>query len=674
MLNEKSEAEGVGGTIAARDRVPRRLDNADTDRLAIRRGLVAVLAFAVPLVLAFNGGAYDVVTRQQMALPWLWAAALAVAFGLLPLARRSPQAQRALAAMAAFVLWTALSSLWSDSAERTSIEIARTVAYAGVLSTVLLSLSASTWRAAAHGLCAALLVLPIASLASRLAPGFFPSAVDASTLAGDRLLYPLEYWNAVACWAAMAIAAGLALSAHSRDWVRTVSLALVPVAIVTLYLTYSRGGIAAAAVGCVVVLAASRNRVTAAAHLVSAILLSGVAIAVIQTQPAIAEGTAGDGGVVVGLAVLAACGGCVQIARLTRRRGFDVRRVSLPSGGRIAVLVAALAAAAIVIAGPNLAARESRQFTDQSYVSNSPSPARLGSLDGPRAEIWSSAFRAFESAPLTGIGPGTFVYWWTGDVTNGDQLQDAHSLYIETLAELGLPGLLALLAFLGLLVAAALRALRSLVRGRDLGAAAAMIGIGAVFLTQAGVDWMWEIPAIALPGLGALTIAAASASKSLRRRGAITPARVALTLLCIVAGAAQIPALVSTQSLRTSAGLLPGGFDARARKLAEDASAASPWAASPHSQLALIDLARGQTSAARSEIKLAIEREPTNWVLPFIELRAALAQGDSAGALGALDRAAQLNPSIGDDAARIRRQIAAGNLAEPQLPRSGGAP
>jgi len=542
----------------------------------------------VPLVLAFHGGGYDVVLRQQSALIWLWLMALAVAFGFLPSARLSRSARLIAFALAALALWTALSPIWSESVERTSIEIARTVAYAGVLGAIVLGLNSSTWRAAAYGLCAALLTMPVLSLVSRIGPGIFSVSAYPSSFAGNRLLFPLDYWNAVACWSAMAIAAGLAISAHTRDWRRPLSLALVPVAITTLYLTYSRGGVASAIAGTLVVLAVSRNRVTAAAHALVAIAGGAICILAVVSQPAIADGTSGRGGLVVAIAIAIAAALCGAATERSGVRGLDRRSVELPAPRTMLISGLVVVAVAIGVAGPSLTARESRAFSDRSSVSNQPDPARLVTLDGPRAEIWSSAFRAFESEPLTGIGPGTFAYWWQRDVTDGDQLQDAHSLYIETLAELGIPGLLILLGLIAALLAGALKARAAASRARDAGAATAMIGVGAVFLVQAGVDWMWEIPALTLPGLGALAIATSSLSHRRRTGRSLSSGRLALTALCIVAGATQIPGLITTESLRTSAELAPNGFTQRAGDLAVDAREASPWAASPHSQLALI--------------------------------------------------------------------------------------
>jgi hypothetical protein len=81
-------------------------------------------------------------------------------------------------------------------------------------------------------------------------------------------------------------------------------------------------------------------------------------------------------------------------------------------------------------------------------------------------------------------------------------VRDAHSLYLETLAELGLLGL----ALLGLALAPPLLAAFR-------GASAAAAGGYVAFLVHAGLDWDWELPAVTLAGLlcGAALIALANA-------------------------------------------------------------------------------------------------------------------------------------------------------------------
>ena len=76
-------------------------------------------------------------------------------------------------------------------------------------------------------------------------------------------------------------------------------------------------------------------------------------------------------------------------------------------------------------------------------------------------------------------------------------MADAHSLYVETASELGLIGLAALALLIGGTAAAAAGAVRRL-RPQAAGPVAAL----AAFAVQAGLDWHWEMPAVALVALG----------------------------------------------------------------------------------------------------------------------------------------------------------------------------
>jgi O-antigen ligase len=85
-----------------------------------------------------------------------------------------------------------------------------------------------------------------------------------------------------------------------------------------------------------------------------------------------------------------------------------------------------------------------------------------------------------------------------------DKSGDAHSLYLETLAELGVIGFAFLLAFMAGTAAAVVRLYRVAP-----GPATALAGGLAAWAVHAGLDWDWEMPAVTLPALmlGAAAIA-----------------------------------------------------------------------------------------------------------------------------------------------------------------------
>ncbi len=115
------------------------------------------------------------------------------------------------------------------------------------------------------------------------------------------------------------------------------------------------------------------------------------------------------------------------------------------------------------------------------------------SLLGSRDAYWSVARTTAGAQLVTGSGAGTFAAVYAAKAPHGPPAQDAHSLYLETLAELGLIGLALLLACLML----------PLVVGRCATHSAAAIGMYVVFVLHAGLDWDWEMPVVVVAGLAA---------------------------------------------------------------------------------------------------------------------------------------------------------------------------
>jgi O-antigen ligase len=110
-----------------------------------------------------------------------------------------------------------------------------------------------------------------------------------------------------------------------------------------------------------------------------------------------------------------------------------------------------------------------------------------------RPHYWRVAWIEYKSHPLLGSGAGTFSDYWLHHRRGTDFARDAHSLYLESLAELGPVGLL----LIALALAAPFAGLR---RPAD-GVVAALVGAYVAFVVHAAVDWDWELPAVTLTGL-----------------------------------------------------------------------------------------------------------------------------------------------------------------------------
>jgi O-Antigen ligase len=622
----------------------RRTASEDTPlRLHARRVAGFAVAFVVTLILAFDGGGYDLVIRQEVGLA-IWALiALGLAVGVLPRAHLSTAAWTALGGFAAFAALNLLAHAWTDSDERTTAELARVLQYAGLVALAYLALNRYTWRGAALGFCAAAVVVSFFAAGARLFPGAIHDDLG-QALGFDRLSYPLDYWNGVACWGAMAIAVALALSANaSRIELRAVALATIPVSALSVYLTYSRFGVAAIAVAIVAVIALSRNRWTAVANACGAVGASAVVILVTRGQDEIARATGDAGAGTVVLILLVAGAGCALWALVTSRAHLD--RVRMDRSSAQLALGGALAAALVgVVALHGPLGDVWGEFKNDKAPAASAGTERLTTLGGSRYEVWSTAVDAFKEDRWRGIGPGTFEYYWSRHGEGPEFIRDAHSLYIEQLAELGMPGFLALLTALGGLLWAGIQARSRWRRGREIAAGSALLAVFVVFLAYAGIDWMWELGAVGTLAIGGVAVAGAG---GLERAHAAQPGpwlRVGLTVGALLLAAAQVPGLVSTQRVRASEsdldrGRLPAALDA-----ADDAVDAEPWAATPYATRALVLERSGDLAAAASDARQAIDRDRDDWRHHLLLARLEAERGSSRAALAQLAQARRLAP------------------------------
>jgi hypothetical protein len=620
-------------------------------RVRRRRTRVApALAFAgaAALIVVYalrGGGSYDRLVFEEHGLVVWWVLAVGVALGLLPRVRPPRIALALLGALAAYACWTALSLAWTASTELTTVELARSLDYLGVATLAVFVLDRDTWRPAAAGLgFGAVLVCGVA-VGSRLAPSVFGTDRIDTAFHIYRLSVPFGYWNSVTAWGAMCTAMGLAWSAHDTVCVRrAVSLASVPVAALTVYLTYSRAGVAGTAVAVVAVVALSRNRITALFHIATAAAGSAFVIAAVRGAPAIAHGTGTAGAVSVIAALLVAAAVCVGVAVVTGAARVD--RLRVPR--RLArALVAFGAMVALVVAGafgPRLASRGWHSFTRGTVVRSSADPtARLSSgLAGSRYPLWKSALAAGGAHPFGGTGAGTIALWWNQHGTDAEFVRDAHNLWLENLAELGAPGLILIVGVAGSAVALALTVRHRARRSTSAGAAAGLAAMLVVYLLHASVDWMWESTATTVLALAGVAILAARVSErvvALRRA-----VRVAIVLVAVVAGGVQVPALLSGAAVRRSQAAARAGRVGLALTWARRAVSAEPWSASAYEQRALVLESGGRLADAARDLSRAISYEPTNYTHWLLLARVQAERGMVTAAARDYRRAHTLRP------------------------------
>ncbi len=262
---------------------------------------------------------------------------------------------------------------------------------------------------------------------------------------------------------------------------------------------------------------------------------------------------------------------------------------------------------------------------------------RLFSLsNNGRVDLWAAAWQDFRQHPALGTGAGSFEQYWYANRTDGQTVRDGHSLYAETLAELGVPGFVLLFVLLGAPLVALVR-----VRGWPL---APLLGAAYVaFLVHAGVDWDWEVPAVTLLalliGVGLLAVVRERTSTSVTR----IP-RIALVVAVLVPLAGfSLYTLAGNRRLAGALGSLGGGNWKQAAARARDAAGWMPWSAGPWYALGAADAALGRRSQAVADIREAVARSPYDWTL-WVDLGNVSTGAERRAAYA---RARELNPRGG---------------------------
>jgi hypothetical protein len=463
--------------------------------------VAAACLLAGPAVLAFHSGGYFTQPRLIAAIvAWALVFALAVV-GSAPLPRTRP-GWLVLAGLVGMTGWSALSIVWASQAGPATENVQRLVLYVGALLLAVGVLrDARVQRVVEPALAAGATLVIGYGLSGRLLPDVVH--LDRSRSADGRLEQPLTYWNAEGALAAvgLVLCARLAGDRTRPPAIRALAAAAAAPLGAGLYLSYSRGAVAAAGVGLLVLLAAAPTRDQLRAVVIT--LTAGIAGAACSAAfPGVAslEGAhrGRDGAIVLALLAII---GVAAVLGARAGAGADER---LAGAGRIKPI--AVVAVAGVVAGLLVGALGERP--SQAELAAGAEPGRLATASSNRYEYWRVALDAFLREPLTGLGSGGFRVEWLKERTIAEAVKDTHSLELEAAAELGLPGLLALLLMVGGAVLAAGRALV-----RDAAAAAGASAAALTWLLHASIDWDWQLPAVTLPAIvltGALIVFAES--------------------------------------------------------------------------------------------------------------------------------------------------------------------
>lgn len=592
----------------------------------------------------------------------------------------SRAAKVAVAAFAAYVLWSFASILWADApgdalegSQRALLYLACFVLFA------LLPWTPRTVLVALLCFVAAITVIGGVTVVRLLGDTPLEDLfIDA------RLRAPVGYHNAAAALWTMAAVPALALSARrevraelrplllasatlllglavlgqSRGWLYTLPLVLLAALALSpdrlklvLFGTAALCEVAIAAPDLLAVNSAGADLDPASAQRVMRPVLDGAMTTLVATTA---------GALVAGIAL-------VYAEHVLRDRGIVLaRRARRALGVVLAVgVVAGGAGAALVKTHGDPLRRVSSAWTQFKTAGTEvgAGESHFASLGSTRYDFWRVALDVWRDHPLVGIGQDNYADAYALRRRNAfEEPRWTHSLPLRLLAHTGAVGAALFLVFLGAVAVAAAGVWR---RARGAGpraAAGAALLPGVVWIVHGSVDWLWEFPA-----LSGAALALAGAVVALGRRGAqepapaeaaesqpsaATPVRPARTQRAIVAGAIasvlagvaiMVPSLVSDSEV-SEAALHWRADPARALQRLDLARALNPLAARPWLVEGEIQAGRHDLPQARRAFARASEQQPEAWYPHFAAGLLASEAGDRAAARRSLRAAQQRNP------------------------------
>ena len=460
---------------------------------------VAALLAGPTVIAFFAGGFFDVPRAWAGIIAWalVLVAALVVPHPL----PRDRAALISLVGLALFAGWTLASTTWAPIKGDAYQAGVLVFVYLGVLVAACALLRApGARRLVEPTLAAGILIVIGYSISERLLPGVLHFHRSAS--AEGRLEQPLTYWNAMGELAAIGVvlAARIAGDTRRRWALRAVALAACAPLGLGLYLSFSRGALFACAAGLITLVVALPERAQIRAALVAlvTVVVSAAASApfggVTGLSGSLSTREAQGAGVLVALVVIAAAAVLVGRRLLVPDPSGTVR---LPRHAPLIALCVVCAGLAIaIVAGAHEAS--GRPLAGGA--------TRLTTFESNRYDYWRVALHAFGQQPLRGVGAGGWAVEWLQRRPYAVGAQDAHSLPLQTAAELGIVGLVLLGMFLGGLAGAARRAHRA-----SAAAATGPLAAFVAYIAHSPLDWDWEMPALTILAMilaGALLAAA----------------------------------------------------------------------------------------------------------------------------------------------------------------------
>jgi O-Antigen ligase len=622
----------------------------------LERAIAGAAALITVFALAVGNGGYFASAWGWAGLGLLWLAVVAL------LARTSVDVGALefllVGGLAAFAGWTAIALSWSEDVSQTVLEIQRTLVYVAGALAFLLVVRRSNVRALLGGVLIAIFLAAAYGLATRLLPdrlGRFDPDIPV-----NRLAEPLGYWNALGLLAAVGVVLAVGFAARSESvYARALAGASTVVLMTTLYFTFGRAVWIVLGIALAIAIALDPRRLQLVTTMLAlapwsaaAVALASRSDALTHTDVALSESTADGHRLALWVAVLSAAAAVAPLAIwLAGRRLQFGRQVRLAYGGALATVVLATAVGLFIHYGPpwSLTARAYNSFTGPSAT-----PPQADSTDlnnrlfnlgsNGRVELWRVGWSEVKRNPWLGSGPGTFELQWYRDRDIDLNVKDAHSLYLEVLAETGPIGLAVLLLALLTPLAAAWRA-----RARPLASVTAAAYVA--YLLHAGEDWDWEMPVLTVTAI-LLAIALLRMRGHVPERRLSMPARAIGVAALVPLAAFAFMGLVSNAAIASSDRALHADRWEKAEASARRATRWAPWSSTGWDRLGEAQLGKSDDSAALASLRKALAKDPNDWDI-WLDYAAAASGRERRRAFA---RAAALNPR-GDEIHDFREAL-----------------
>jgi hypothetical protein len=509
----------------------------------------AGLTIVVMTAWAATGGGYE----SQPALgagydpnPWFLGALMlvgllcATVLGLGGL-RLSRWAKVAAGALALYVVWSFLSTLWAHDQGTAFLGSDRALVYLAAF----LTFAILPWRAWSASVALGMLVAGWGALAVVTTIRLAALTNPASLFLGARLSYPLGYYNAdaamfmtitvtaVALCSRRSVPAGLrvagvvlaslclqlALLGQSRGWLFTAPIVLL----LALLLVPNRLRLLAFALGPAIATAAiAPTLLSVYGHATT----GGVALAeprlgqILHRESvhAVHAMLIADAALALVTALMVILDRGVSPGELAQRR---LRRLGV---ALVTVAVLAGVAAGLIVAHGHPLARAERAWSSFANTSNTANgSSRFTTLGSQRVDFWRVALHEFGRHPLAGIGQDNFAESYLRERRTDQEPRWTHSIELRLLTHTGVVGTLLFAVFL-LAVLLGARVVRDGSHPEGAVAAIALLPL-VVWLVHGSVDWLWEFPALSVAALAfagtATSLGAARAARGEARAGPV---------------------------------------------------------------------------------------------------------------------------------------------------------